>query len=868
MTVMERVILGSDSRGDLSALALRWAMALASAGHTVEFEDRRHGVRVPPFDELAAPRTWSSSARPRVVAGSFDLASPAVGLDPWELPHAPPVVADPGSISLAGWQGCEHLTLLGLLGGAGLPAMRDWPAVAPSVVAAVCDAIAAWPAPLALELIEPALGCDEAQTTLLLAVLECSGLSFSLTCGPQGLTAAWLAQLASLRGLTRLEVVLPALSSTELQRWSRSPALSMLLAALASWSEGAAPLQLTIEVGHPSETSRELREGLLQMRGLAASGRLARCVVRPFAPYAGSPAMRDPQSWGARYRVGEGPHGWVARWSNESWRRKIAKELQLAAAAIGLPCAAPRLGHDHHQHAATIVRRLTDPFFDAAEELQRDRELAGVLQGEHAFCGPGTLEIDLTNDCNNTCAGCWCHSPLMGELRLSGPTKRRYLETELILRLLDDAAALGTRRVQLAGSGEPFMHPDVMAILAHAKRLGLHVTVVTNVNFITRDRADRLIEIGLDQLTASVWAGTPAMYVATHPNQTERSFERIRDVLSYLASRKDKLGLELPLVKMYHVVSRINCRELLPMVEFAVATGCERVELQVTDVVPGRSDVLALGDDDRAAILVQLRELARRTVDPTRTATREQALAAAFDSGAEIAQFGKFEQPSWPGWTWGDPLLETIYCPRGQEGSLPTDGFCDETETRYHYFWHVWDCHRCPEFTSCPIDKRTLSITKRFTELVGFGGFYRRVASMRAQAGEVRYEEAIVDRVPCTIGWTYSRVRVSGEVIPCCKGHLHPLGSLHEQTFSQIWFGAAHDELRRMGKHHAKSHPYFARIGCYRSCDNVGNNLETEARLAGLDPARRAALQSCTGLPPFVPAPDPHVLLHGHEAVE
>ena len=183
-------------------------------------------------------------------------------------------------------------------------------------------------------------------------------------------------------------------------------------------------------------------------------------------------------------------------------------------------------------------------------------------------------------------------------------------------------------------------------------------------------------------------------------------------------------------------------------------------------------------------------------------------------------------------------------CPEGCEGSLSVEDFCDPTETRYYYFWSVWDCHRCARYDCCPVDKTHLALTKEFTELTGFGSFYRRLVSQQtAPQGGVHYEEALVDKVPCTVGWTYSRVRVSGHVIPCCKGHEHPLGSLHEQSFPQIWFGPTLDEFRRHAVAEKKSHPYFARIGCYKACDNIGMNLATEQQLEALSEENRETLR-------------------------
>lgn len=865
---------------DLAGLALRLALDLATSGEDVRVVDARAHPPTSPLDALGlAPHHAARVARHAVtidassdawIVGPVGLAPDALDssvpndaplrfvdrprtttsdaprtITPWrplDPAYLAPPATSPGEIDATGLALPSTLWLVDPAGDACTPDLPVSRAIAPESLRSLLAALAHQ---------------HGTQPEIVLDVPALSPALLELARALAGWRGGWrlttreapdlsVARELAGYGCTRVDLAIPAPSDALYPAWTNGgdpdEPLRRLVAAAA-----AVAARVVFLAGLPGEATREQREALRRLKSAAHA--VAAFSARPFAPRPGSPAALAPAGSALgldhrRYVPGEGPHGWLVGHNNDAWRRKLAREYQIAAESFCISLADPLpLGRDFVRHKAQVARRLTDPF-DGAPALVRDNlELVGVLQGERAYAGPSALEIDLTNDCNNTCVGCWCHSLQMGELKFAGAMKRQFLETAIIEKLLDDAWAMGTRKVQLAGSGEPFMHPDVMRILAHAKRLGYEVTIVTNLNFITRERADKLVELGVDRITASVWAGTAATYVATHPNQTEKSFERLRDVLGYLWARKRALGRSAPLVKMYHVVSSVNCRDLEPMVALAVETGCEQVELQITDIVPGRSDSLALSDADRAAVIEQLGRIAARAVDPTRTAARGTSAYAALDSLAEARQFGKFEKPMFPGWTWGDPLLETIYCPRGKEGSLPVRDFCDATETRYHYFWSVWDCHRCPDFATCPVDKTHLAITKEFTELVGFGSFYRRVASMRATAGgEVRYEEQIVDRIPCTIGWTYSRVRVSGEVIPCCKGHLHPLGDLHHQSFADIWYGPTTDELRRMGKHQAKAHPYFSRIRCYAACDNVGHNLATANRLAALTPSDRALL--------------------------
>jgi len=862
-----RLILLPGETQDLTGCAITLALQLASRDAQVTLIDLRTGPGERPFDPAELPpRAWSkqtSDDRPLPEDWPDLLHEPAgwliSGLENrqaclqafdqhpghrlhdasgWFDPERslPEATGEAGSIELGEIHWPARLRLTGLIRcSCESPSCGAQEQIARGQLEPILRAL---PVETELELDACSFFTEDGMALARWLRETAPTLRWRLRCGVD-LNAEQAAQLPALGcvGLTLLTPT-PAAQVFAAQAPAADP---QRLAAQVRQLADALPLDLIYQVGAPQDTPQTQHAAIRQLRAMQPALRSFR--ARPLAPQNERrfrERIEPGVDWAAR-----GPHGWSCGHVNHSWRAKLAREYQLVAEALGLTLSQRLpLAREFVRYSEQIVRRLLSSPASSLPFVEQHLPLVGVLQGQRALRGPRMLEIDLTNDCNNTCVGCWCHSLMMGADRFSGQKKKQFLATEVLLELLDDAAASGTQAVQLAGSGEPFMHPDIIDVLTHAKQLGLEVTVVTNVNFITRDWADKLIESGVDYITASVWAGTPEMYVRTHPNQTQKSFERIREVLTYLSQRKRALGKQHPQVKMYHVISQINCREIAPMVDFAVETGCEQVEFTLTDIVAGKSDCLALSPLDRAAVLLQFKELSLRAVDPTRTAARGTAVYDALDQGTEVKQFGKFEQDTHSDFSWGDSLLETMICPAGCEGSLPVDNFCDKTETRYHYFWSVWDCHRCERFEGCPIDKTHLALTKQFTELTGFGSFYRRLQSQQAgPAGGVQYETALVDKIPCTVGWTYSRVRVSGDVIPCCKGHDHPLGSLHEQSFSSIWFGPTLDEFRKLARSEKKSHPYFARIDCYKACDNIGMNLDTARALEALSPDEREQLE-------------------------
>lgn len=377
------------------------------------------------------------------------------------------------------------------------------------------------------------------------------------------------------------------------------------------------------------------------------------------------------------------------------------------------------------------------------------RDLLGVFQGAYAYKGPDCVQIDLTSNCNNNCIGCWCNSPLLGARAYSGVRKVATLPAELVRSLVDELAGMGTKEIYFSGGGEPLMHPDLLSLLEYSKQLGLACTLHTNFTLADEMTVKRLIDMGIDQLTVSVWAGTPRTYAATHPNKSETAFYRLRDMLCMLNSLK-RAGR--PYTKIYHVVSSLNCEELEMMAAFARDTKSDAVEFTVIDTIPGATDVLALSRQQRARVLEQ-----------------------------------------------------------------------------------------CEQLKSSPDG----------LHLHNLDNFSRRIADPGAESA--LYERGFIETMPCYVGWLFARIMPDGNVNSCLKSHRFPVGNLYERSFRQIWNSREQIHFRQKTNRAAKDDPFFAligndpecKVGCYKSCDDLGRNVRMFNLVNSLTPFERFILRSC-----------------------
>lgn len=234
----------------------------------------------------------------------------------------------------------------------------------------------------------------------------------------------------------------------------------------------------------------------------------------------------------------------------------------------------------------------------------------GVLDGRKAYCGPEHVVVDLTNRCRNNCIACWTKSPLLGDARPGPEWHRQQLQTDVVMRLIDDLATMGTSILRFTGGGEPFLHPDILPLLSHARSRGMFCSVTTSLNMLAVSDVERLLVTGVDELSVSLWAPDASTYQATHPNAKADVFDRISDVLKEIGRRKKPWlslpfaalgGRRIPRVNILNVISSLNFDRLEAMYDFALAVRADAIYFAVVDPVPGATDALLLSGEQCAA---------------------------------------------------------------------------------------------------------------------------------------------------------------------------------------------------------------------------------------------------------------------------
>jgi radical SAM protein with 4Fe4S-binding SPASM domain len=159
---------------------------------------------------------------------------------------------------------------------------------------------------------------------------------------------------------------------------------------------------------------------------------------------------------------------------------------------------------------------------------EKIRKLLTTNDNHIDFTYPISVELSLTNQCNQKCK--WCSDY---ELRNRLPGS---LDKNVILNLIDDLKAGGTKGVVIEGGGEPTLHPDFSEIVEHIINSGLAVGLITNGTIMNYEH---LLD-KFEWIRVSLDASDSEEYLSL---KSEDYFNIVMDNIKKIAAKCDVCGV-------------------------------------------------------------------------------------------------------------------------------------------------------------------------------------------------------------------------------------------------------------------------------------------------------------------------------------
>lgn len=220
-----------------------------------------------------------------------------------------------------------------------------------------------------------------------------------------------------------------------------------------------------------------------------------------------------------------------------------------------------------------LLRNLSLRRFQNAWSLYRSfhKSRRKGVSGEHPM--PVALSVEPTTACNLGCPE--CPSGLKQFTRPTGNLKEGLLD-----RLLDE---IGKDLIYLTFyfQGEPFIHPDMNALIAKAGERGIFTATSTNAHFINEKSAEAIVKSGLNRLIISIDGTTQEVYESYRKKgQLKKVLEGTKMVLK----KRRELRSNFPRVYFQFLVVKPNEHQIEDVKKLGKELGVDGVHFKTAQV--------------------------------------------------------------------------------------------------------------------------------------------------------------------------------------------------------------------------------------------------------------------------------------------
>jgi MoaA/NifB/PqqE/SkfB family radical SAM enzyme len=180
---------------------------------------------------------------------------------------------------------------------------------------------------------------------------------------------------------------------------------------------------------------------------------------------------------------------------------------------------------------------------------------------------PRSLYLETTNRCDSKCQTC-----IRTFRSLEPPADLTLAQVKAIAQQFPVL-----ERVVLHGIGEPLLNREIFEIVAYLKSRAAIVLFNSDAISLTRARALKLIDSGLDEYRVSMDAATAETYRRIRGVD---QFERVVANVRRLVELEQERSRSTPRVSLWFTAARVNLPELPAFVQLAASVGVAEVYVQ------------------------------------------------------------------------------------------------------------------------------------------------------------------------------------------------------------------------------------------------------------------------------------------------
>ncbi len=192
---------------------------------------------------------------------------------------------------------------------------------------------------------------------------------------------------------------------------------------------------------------------------------------------------------------------------------------------------------------------------------------------------PYILKIESTNVCNERCPFCLDRDRSSFDEDGRGFGKMSLDEFKSVI----DVMAPTALRLNLYGSGEPVLYPDIYDMIRYAADKNIGVTISANLAAFKKENAEKLVLSGLEHLIVSCHGASPETY---DKYNIGGDFHKVIENMRAICDAKKKHGRKLPFVDWQFLRFRHNQHEMPKAREMAKDIGVNAIRFINPNIPP------------------------------------------------------------------------------------------------------------------------------------------------------------------------------------------------------------------------------------------------------------------------------------------
>ena len=196
---------------------------------------------------------------------------------------------------------------------------------------------------------------------------------------------------------------------------------------------------------------------------------------------------------------------------------------------------------------------------------------------------PYVLKIESTNICNQRCPFCLDRDRSKIDEEGRGFGK---MHVECFQRIIDVLAPTAMR-LNLYGSGEPVLYPDIYEMIRYAADRNIGVTISANLSAFKPENAEKLVLSGLEHLIVSCHGASPETY---DKYNVGGDFWRTQENMRAICDAKQRLGRKLPFVDWQFLRFSHNQHEIPKARAMAKDIGVNAIRFINPNIPPEHKD--------------------------------------------------------------------------------------------------------------------------------------------------------------------------------------------------------------------------------------------------------------------------------------